>query len=146
MPRLSIRTEIGAAPERCFDLSRKYRSPCCVHGRLPGTGGGRRHLRAHRLRSGGELGGSALRSNVAHDIPITEFHPPGRFVDEMVRGPFRRFRHEHRFEPSGEGTLMTDLVEFQMPGWFLVNTVATAYLRHLLVVRNALLRSEAERG
>jgi hypothetical protein len=26
---------------------------------------------------------------------ITAFEPPRRFVDEMARGPFRRFRHEH---------------------------------------------------
>ncbi len=28
---------------------------------------------------------------------------PTRFVDEQVRGPFRSFRHEHRFEASGGG-------------------------------------------
>ncbi len=26
---------------------------------------------------------------------ITDFDAPWRFVDEMVRGPFARFRHEH---------------------------------------------------
>lgn len=76
---------------------------------------------------------------------ITEFDRPRWFVDEMIRGPFNQFRHEHRFEPSGEGTLMTDVVEFEMPGWFIVNTVATAYLRYLLGTRNALIRAEAER-
>jgi ligand-binding SRPBCC domain-containing protein len=77
---------------------------------------------------------------------ITEFDRPRFFVDEMLRGPFRRFRHEHCFEPSGEGTLMTDLVEFKMAGWTIVHTVAGAYLRHLLGTRNALIRAEAERG
>lgn len=32
---------------------------------------------------------------------VTELERPLRFVDEQVRGPFRSFRHEHRFEATG---------------------------------------------
>jgi ligand-binding SRPBCC domain-containing protein len=46
---------------------------------------------------------------------ITEFDRPHRFVDEQVRGPFARFRHVHRFEPEGEGTMVIDEVEFDAP-------------------------------
>lgn len=146
MPRLSIRTEIGAAPERCFDLSRNIdlHVASMVASRERAVAG----VTSGLIGFGQEVSWEARHFGRMWHMTsrITEFHPPGRFVDEMIRGPFRRFRHEHRFEPSGEGTLMTDLVEFQTPGWFLVNTVATVYLRHLLVVRNALIRSEAERG
>lgn len=146
MPRLSIRTEIGAAPERCFELSRSIdlHVESMVASRERAVAG----VTSGLIGLGQEVSWEARHfGRMWHMTPrITEFEPPRRFVDEMVRGPFRRFRHEHRFEASGEGTLMTDVVEFQMAGWFLVNTVATAYLRHLLVVRNALIRSEAERG
>lgn len=146
MPRLSIRTEIGVAPERCFELSRSIdlHVESMVASRERAVAG----VTSGLIGLGQEVSWEARHFGRMWQMTsrITEFEPPRRFVDEMVRGPFRRFRHEHRFEPSGEGTLMTDVVEFQMPGWFLVNTVAATYLRHLLVVRNALIRSEAERG
>jgi ligand-binding SRPBCC domain-containing protein len=44
---------------------------------------------------------------------ITELDAPRRFVDEMVRGPFAFFRHEHLFEEAGRLTRMTDVVELR---------------------------------
>ncbi|KPK79982.1 MAG: CDP-paratose 2-epimerase [Gemmatimonas sp. SM23_52] len=52
---------------------------------------------------------------------ITVWEPPRRFVDTQVRGPYRWWIHEHRFEPAGGGTLMTDRVEYGVPGGALVN-------------------------
>lgn len=47
---------------------------------------------------------------------ITDCDPPHRFVDTQQRGPYRRWWHEHRFVPIGDGaTLMTDRVEYEMP-------------------------------
>ena len=57
---------------------------------------------------------------------ITEFEPPHRFVDEMVRGPFGAFRHEHRFDRQGDGTRMTDVVRFRM-GWGVVGRLADPF-------------------
>lgn len=47
---------------------------------------------------------------------ITVWQPPERFVDEQVRGPYRRWRHEHRFEERGEGTTVVDHVRYAVPG------------------------------
>ncbi len=44
---------------------------------------------------------------------IAEVDRPRRFVDEMVRGFFRRLRHVHEFHPRGGGTLMRDVLEFE---------------------------------
>lgn len=80
---------------------------------------------------------------------ITEFDPPHRFVDEMVRGPFRSFRHPHGFEPHGSGTRMTDVVGVRMgPGILgrLVDPFAAAYLRRLMVARNTVIETKAETG
>ena len=78
---------------------------------------------------------------------ITAFRRPHRFVDEMVRGPFASFRHEHCFEPDGDGTVMTDTVELRM-GWGpirrLADVCAAAYLRRLMVRRNTVIRERAE--
>ena len=79
---------------------------------------------------------------------ITEFDPPRRFVDEMEdAGPFAFFRHEHLFEPVGDGTRMTDVVEFRTrcgPVASLADLAAGAYLRRLMAMRNATIRSRAE--
>jgi ligand-binding SRPBCC domain-containing protein len=41
--------------------------------------------------------------------------PPSRFVDEQGRGPFKSFRHEHRFEDAPGGTRMTDTIDYEPP-------------------------------
>jgi len=71
---------------------------------------------------------------------ITRMSPPHSFVDEQVRGPFRRFRHDHSFTADGEGTLMVDHVVLQAPLGILgriAELVVGPYLRHLIERRNA---------
>jgi ligand-binding SRPBCC domain-containing protein len=43
---------------------------------------------------------------------IDVWEPGIRFVDRQVAGPYRWWRHEHRFEPVDEGTRVIDEVEF----------------------------------
>jgi len=47
---------------------------------------------------------------------ISRWEPPLRFVDEQLRGPYRSWIHLHEFEASGDGTRMTDRVEYRLPG------------------------------
>lgn len=41
--------------------------------------------------------------------------PHSRLVDGARKSPFRHWRHMHLFQPRGEGTLMTDRVEYSLP-------------------------------
>ena len=56
-----------------------------------------------------------------HGIPlhwtseIVEWEPPHRFVDLQLRGPYRLWRHEHRFEARDGGTLISDTVNLALP-------------------------------
>jgi len=50
---------------------------------------------------------------------ITDWNPPYSFTDSQIKGPYRVWIHEHRFEEVEEGTLMHDIVQFKSPGWFL---------------------------
>ncbi len=67
---------------------------------------------------------------------ITAWEPPHRFVDEQIRGPYRRWVHEHTFIPQNGGTLVKDVVEYDMLGGWLADK---------LLVRNDLRRIFAYR-
>lgn len=46
---------------------------------------------------------------------ITRWNPPHDFRDVMKRGPYRTWQHTHRFEESGDETVMTDEVYYELP-------------------------------
>lgn len=79
---------------------------------------------------------------------IVELNRPVHFVDEQVRGPFRRFRHEHAFRPDGAGSLMIDRVQFDAPlgpiGDLVERLVLRNYLVRLISERNEHLKTSAE--
>lgn len=55
---------------------------------------------------------------------IAVWDPPCRFVDRQLRGPYRKWIHEHTFEQTENGTWMTDRVDYTVPGGVLVHTLA----------------------
>ncbi|OII36578.1 cyclase [Curtobacterium sp. MMLR14_014] len=77
---------------------------------------------------------------------ITALEAPHRFVDEQVRGPFARFHHEHRFEPSAGGTRMVDTITFRAPlgplGRLAEVLALARYMPRLIADRNASLAAE----
>lgn len=52
---------------------------------------------------------------------IALWDPPRRFVDVQVRGPYREWIHEHRFESRSGGTAVADRVDYAVLGGPLVN-------------------------
>lgn len=79
---------------------------------------------------------------------ITALDRPGYFRDEMVKGPFRTFLHDHMFEQHGNSTLMLDNVKFASPfsilGKVFDKLLLKAHLHHLLENRNRFIKSVAE--
>ncbi len=43
---------------------------------------------------------------------ITGWEPPFLFEDTQIKGPYKIWIHEHKFESRGEDTLMTDTVKY----------------------------------
>ena len=63
---------------------------------------------------------------------IVDFEYGSYFRDLQLRGPFARFDHTHSFDASGTGTIIHDVVEYDV-GWGRLGNVANA-----LFVRSAL--------
>ena len=61
-----------------------------------------------------------------------DFVPGRRFVDEQVRGPFASWVHEHLFEPSPEGCVHRDRIEYREPLGALGAAVAGRGIRRQL--------------
>lgn len=52
---------------------------------------------------------------------ITVWDPPHRFVDRQLRGPYKTWIHEHRFEGKAGETKVIDNVRYDHPGGRWVN-------------------------
>jgi ligand-binding SRPBCC domain-containing protein len=52
---------------------------------------------------------------------IEVWDPPCRFIDIQLKGPYRRWYHEHLFEPKDNGTLCLDRVDYAVFGGTLVD-------------------------
>lgn len=46
---------------------------------------------------------------------IESYDPPHAFVDTQLKGPYKLWRHTHRFEEKDGGTLITDEVRYELP-------------------------------
>jgi ligand-binding SRPBCC domain-containing protein len=80
---------------------------------------------------------------------ITEMQSPDYFVDEQVKGPFRRFRHVHEFSQDSTGSTMVDRIEFAAPfgpiGRLVEKVVLARYLQRLIERRNRHLAGDSVR-
>ena len=79
---------------------------------------------------------------------ITAMQSPVSFTDEMVKGDFKSFHHEHHFKAAANGTIMIDLINFETP-YGKIGKIANAlflksYLQKFLIKRNEVIKEYAE--
>jgi len=140
-------TEIAAPVDRVFDLCLD------VESHLRSMARSRERAIAGRTNGTLELGDQVTWRATHFGIPwtmtvqIAELDRPRRFVDEQVTGPFASFRHRHEFEQRGDGTQMTDTIEFTAPfglvGRFAERLVLEGRLVTLIETRNRYLQQAA---
>lgn len=148
MPLIRLETFIAAPPQRCFDLARDVdmHQRSTARSREQAVAG----LTSGKLGPGDSVTWQATHFGVRLRLTsrITEFEPPHRFVDEMIRGPFARLRHVHEFQPEGAGTRMVDVFDYASPlgplGWLADRLVVRRYMERFLTVRNRFLKVAAE--
>jgi len=148
VPVIVLRTPVAAPPSRCFDMARDVdlhlRSTAASRERAVGG------VTSGLLGPGDEVTWEATHFGVRQRLTsrITEFDPPRRFVDEMVRGAFQRFRHEHQFRAVEGGTEMVDIFDYTSPlgslGLLADRLFLRRYMSRLLRDRNAYLKRVAE--
>lgn len=70
-----------------------------------------------------------------HNIPlfwktrIVKYDPPFVFVDEQLRGPYKKWVHTHTFEERGDKTVMHDKIEYDLYGWFLKSIIHKLFVK-----------------
>jgi ligand-binding SRPBCC domain-containing protein len=150
MPSLHLTTFISANVERVFDLSRSINlhkistietNETAVAGVVNGlininetvTWQAKHLYKIRRFTS-----------------KITYMQIPNCFVDEMIKGDFKSFRHEHYFKKADNGTIMIDKLTFKSPygiiGKIVNEIYLKGYLQKLLQKRNAVIKQYAETG
>jgi ligand-binding SRPBCC domain-containing protein len=145
---IRVVTHIRAPVTRCFDLARSIdlhvRSAAGTGERaIAGTTSGLIGL--HQ-----EVTWRARHFGVWQEVTsrITEYAAPDHFQDEMVRGPFRTFVHNHGFRGELGGTTMLDECRFAVPGWpvnwLVERLVVGPYLRRFVTQRASVIRRVAE--
>ncbi len=79
---------------------------------------------------------------------ITKFEKPDYFVDEMEKGIFKGFKHEHIFRQNNGQTIMMDIFEYESPfgilGRIADKIFLKSYMKRLLEKRNETIKEFAE--
>jgi ligand-binding SRPBCC domain-containing protein len=148
MPTIVLKTHISAPPEMCFDLMRDIRlhtettietSEKAVGGVTDGMIGPGQTVTFEGTHFG-------MRQRLK--VKVVEFDRPRLFVDEMIEGRFKRFKHIHEFQKLDAGTLIVDTIEWTSPFGVLGKMVDTLllerHLRNLVSTRNNRLKHIAE--
>lgn len=148
MPKIHVTSFINAPIERVFDLSRSINlhqistqqtNEKAIAGTINGlinknetvTWEAKHFFKKRRFTS-----------------KITAMERPFSFTDEMIKGDFKSFYHEHHFKTVDNGTIMIDLLDFESPYGVFGKTVnrlfLRSYLEKFLLKRNAIIKEYAE--
>lgn len=150
MPRIILHTQINAPIATVFDLSRSIdlHKVSTAHTNEEAIAG----------KTSGLIGlGESVTWRAKHlgfyqelTTKITAFDFPNAFTDEMEKGAFKCFRHDHLFRAENGKTIMTDVFDYTSP-FGLLGKLADflflkKYMTRLLAKRNETIKQFAEYG
>lgn len=148
MPVIQLEIKITAPIERVFDLARcidlhvetmKQSNEKAIGGKTEGL-----------INLGETVTWQATHFGIKQTLisKITAFDRPCYFRDEMLKGAFKRFTHDHYFKEIESGTLMRDVFDYNSPfgiaGKIADRFFLKRYMTDLLAERNVLIKKTAE--
>ena len=148
MPIIKIETEINAPIEVVFDLSRSIdlHKISTQQTKEEAIGG----VTSGLIGKGESVTWRARHFGIYQTLTarITEFEKPTYFVDEMEKGIFQYFKHEHIFKENGQQTRMIDVFDYGSPlgilGKVADKLFLENYMRRFLEKRNKTIKAFAE--
>ncbi len=63
---------------------------------------------------------------------ITHVEDGKYFVDEQRYGPYSMWHHQHHFEATAGGAMMTDIIHYKLPLWFLGDIANALFVKRQL--------------
>ena len=148
MPIIHIQTIIQSTPQLVFDLARSIdlHTISTAHTKERAIAGTTTGL----IALGEQVTWRAKHLGFYWELTshITAYNPPFSFVDEQLKGVFKRFKHEHIFKYVPNGILMEDVFDYTAPLGILGNLADVlflkTYMKKLLSRRNAIIKTYAE--
>jgi ligand-binding SRPBCC domain-containing protein len=148
MPKIILKTEIKAEAQIVFDLSRsidlhkistEHTNETAIAGKTSGL-----------IGLGETVTWKAKHFGIYQKLTskITEYKRPEYFVDEMVNGAFKSFKHEHHFQEINGLIIMIDNFYYVSPFGFSGRIADKLFLKNymtkLLDKRNQTIKDFAE--
>ena len=148
MPTITLTTEIRAEIEVVFDLARSvdlhkisaaHTDEEAIAGRTTGL-----------VEVNETITWRAKHLGIRQELTslITDVEKPTYFADEMVKGAFKRFRHEHFFSDKNGVVVMKDIFDYDAPlgilGRFADVLFLEKYMTEFLEKRNQIIKEFAE--
>ena len=86
---------------------------------------------------------------LTHTSQITAYEASSYFVDEMIEGNFKSFRHQHFFEQKGETVFMKDVLKYSTPygifGKLFDSLFLKKHMTHFIENRNLAIKTALEK-
>jgi len=148
MTTIHLITKIKAPIQMVFDLSRdidvhRLSTSKSKEKAIAGTTSGLINLNETVTWKGKHFG-----FYLKHQSKITAMEFPNYFVDEMIKGHFRFFRHEHTFVSQNGTTVMIDFLQYQTPfgifGKLFDKLILKNHLTKFIKERNRFIKETAE--
>ena len=148
MPVIHVTTIIHAPVERVFDISRsiELHKKSMQHTHEQAIAGNVSGL----LNEGDIVTWKAfhLRKERYLKVRISKLQKYSFFIDEMMQGDFKSYKHEHYFKPIDNGTILINILSFETPysviGILFNKFFLTNYMKQLLEHRINFIKHYAE--
>lgn len=148
MTTINLTTKINAPIHKVFDLNRnidihKLSTAKSNETVIDGVTSGGIHLNETVTWRGKHFG-----IYLTHKSIISAMQIPYYFVDEMVKGHFKSFKHQHTFKEVNGKTIMEDTIQYETPfgliGVIFDTFVLKNYLTSFIIQRNHFIKNLAE--